>query len=306
VFVPGVSDEPVFDTTVNTITKDTDSMTTIITTRDVLVDTAGVSEEIFINGESTLARTVGGDLSHHISLTTDGVDLLSLSLVSLELDGRIIDASLLASRSGLDLARARISAARDVVIAARKRVLDALLSDNTGSLPVVVSRGRITTIARTSARAAVHILSRKNDILTVLDALTIAHGFNSTESPAGTTIALITDHAHGLAVGPLLTSIEFLGSIGTSSLRISTKRRILRIVPGELNISTKEGLDLLLRKRSSRAVKGSSPEVLDAVDVFDILASSEVGRNAHGDCDNSKDKLHCKNNKIHISYLWRH
>jgi len=286
VFVPRVSNEPVLGAIVNTIAKNTDSMTTLSTARNVTIDTAGIGQEIFIDGESTLARTVAGDLSHHISLTTDGVDLRGLTLVLIEFDARIIDASGLASRSGDDLASARMVAVRKVVIAARKRVLHALLSDNTSALPVVVSARRITTIARTSTRAAVHIFSREDDILTMLDALTIRHSFNSTESPAGTAIALITDHAHGLALRPLLTSIEFLRSIGASNLRVGAKRRILRINPSKLLISTKKSLNLFMRKRSGGAVKRSSPGILDAVDVIDGFASSKTSR--YTNCNSNK------------------
>jgi len=291
VLVPGVGDEPVLGAVVNTVAKDADSVTTLIRARDVLVDTAGVGHEILIDREGTLARTVGGDLGHHISLTANGVDLGSLALVGLELDARIIDALGLARRSGDDLAGAGVLAAGDVVIAARKRVLDALLSDNTSALPVVVGARRITTIARASTRAAVHILSRKDDILTVLDALTIRHSLDGTESPAGAAIALITDHAHGLAVGPLGTRIELLRSVGAGNLRVGAKRGVLRIGPGELLVSTKEGADLLVGEESGGALKGGGPEVLDAVDVLDSLTSSN-GRHACGSSKKSNDKLH--------------
>jgi len=290
VFVPGVGNEPVFDTVVRTIAKDTDGVTTFIAATDVLVDTTSVSQEILIDREGTLARTVGGKLGHHISLTTDGVNLGTLSFVALEIDARIINASLLASRSGLD-ARAGIGAARDVVIAAGEGVLDALLSNNTSALPVVVSARGITTIARTSARAAVHIFSRKDDINTVLDALTVRHRLNSTESPARTAFALITDHGHGLAVRPVSTSIEFLRSSKASSTREGTKRRVLGIVPSELLIGTKKSLDLLTRKLSSGAIKRGSPEVLDAVDVLDSI-TSDMCRNTDSNCNNSNYKLH--------------
>jgi len=292
VFIPRVGNEPVLGTIVNTITKNTDSMTTLITTRNVLIDTAGVSHEIFIDRESTFTRTVGGKLSHHISLTTNGVNLRSLTLVALEIDARIIDASLLASRSRKDFTLARIVTVRDVVVAARKRVFDTLFSDNTNFFPIAESARRITTIARTSTRAAVHIFSRKDDILTMLDALTIRHRFNSTESPAGTTITLITDHAHGLAVGPLLTSIEGFGSLGTSSLGVSTKRRVLRISPGKLLINTKKRLDLFMGESSSRAIKRSSPGVLDAVDMSDSFTSGETSRYTNCNSNKSNNELH--------------
>jgi len=292
VLVPGVGNEPVLDAVVNTVAKDTDSVTTFVGARDVLVDTAGVGHEILIDGESTLARTVGGKLGHHILLTTDGVDLLTLALVRLEIDGRIIDASLLARGSGDNLAGARVSAARDVVIAAGKRVLDALLSDNTSTLPVVVSAGRIATIAGASTRAAVHILSGKDDILTVLDALTIAHRLDSTEGPAGTTIALITDHAHGLALRPLLAGIKLSGGTSTGRLAEGAKRGVLRIVPGELLVGTEKRLDLLVGKESSGALKRGSPHILDVVDVLDGLAGSETSRDANCDSNKGKNKLH--------------
>jgi len=291
VLVPGVGDEPVLGAVVNTIAEDADGVTTLIATSDVLVDTADIAHEILIDGEGTLARTVGGELGHHILLTTDGVDSLSLALVRAEDDGRIIDAGLLAGRSGDDLARAGVGAARDVVVAAGKRVLDALLSDDTGLVPVVVGAGRIATVAGASTGAAVHILGGKDDILAVLDALTIAHGLDGTEGPAGTAIALVTDHAHGLAVGPLLAGIELFRGIGAGELVESALRGVLRIVPGELLISTKEGLDLLVGEESGGALKGGGPEVLDAVDVLDGLASGE-SRDASGDCNKGKNKLH--------------
>jgi len=291
VLVPGVGDEPVLGAVVNTIAEDADGVTTLIGARDVLVDTAGVGEEILIDGEGTLARAVGGKLGHHISLTADGVDLLGLALIAGEVDGRIIDASLLARGSGDDLAGARILAARDVVVAARKRVLDALLSDDTSTGPVVVSARGIATVAGASARAAVHILSRKNDVLAVLDALTIAHGLNSAKGPAGATVALVTDHAHGLAVGPLLASIKLFRGIGTGSLGVGTKRRVLGIGPGELLISTKESLHLLVGELGSGALKGSVPEVLDAVDELNRLAGLH-GAGNRGNSNKGNDELH--------------
>jgi len=58
VLVPGVGNEPVLGAVVNTVAEDADGVTTLIATRDVLVDTAGVGEEILIDRESTLARAL--------------------------------------------------------------------------------------------------------------------------------------------------------------------------------------------------------------------------------------------------------
>jgi len=298
VLVPGVGDEPVLGAVLNTIAEDADGMATLDRAGGVLVDAVLVEHEVLVDGEGTLARTVGAELGHHVLLTTDSVDIRCLALVRLEVDGRIIDASRLARRSGNDLARARVGGARDVMVAAGKAVLDTLLADNTSAHPVGVSTRGIATVAGASARAAVHILSGKDDVLAVLDALTIAHGLDGTESPAGAAIRLVTDHGHGLAVGPGSASIEALGSRSTSSSRVGALRRVGRIVPGTLNIEGNKGLHLIMRKTSSGGVKRGNPQVLGAVDGLNSLTGGEgaSSRGTGAESNKSSDELHPNNN----------
>jgi len=183
-----------------------------------------------------------------------------------------------------------------VVIAAGKAVLDALLADNTSALPVVVGTRRIATVAGASARAAVHILSRKDDVLAVLDALTIAHGLDGTKGPAGAAVGLITDHGHGLAVGPGSAGIEALRSRGTSSSGVGALRGVLRIVPGSLDIESEESLGLLMSKASSGRVKRGNPQVLGAVDGLNSLTGGEGAgsRGTSAESNECSDELHLK------------
>jgi len=297
VLVPGVGDEPVLGAILNTIAKDADSMATLIATRSVLVDAASVEHKVLIDGEGTLARAVGADLDHHVLLTTDGVDISSLALVVGVVDGRIVDAGGLARRSGKDLTLAGVLGAWDVVVAAGKAVLDALLTDKTSGLPVAVGTSRIATIAGASVRAAVHVLSREDDVLTVLDALTVAHGLSSSKGPAGSTVRLVADHAHGLALGPVGAGVEALGSSSTSRSRVGALRRVLRVVPGTLDIETEESLDLVVAETSSGRLKRGSPELLGRVDGLNVLTSGE-GTSCRSTGSKSKEG----SDELHLSY----
>jgi len=294
VLVPRVGDEPVLGAVLDTVAEDADSMATLIRAGGVLVDAALVEHKVLIDFKGTLARSVGADLDHHVLLTADGVDILSLALVAGKVDGWVINAGGLAGRSGDDLAAAGVLGTGDVVVAAGKAVLDTLLTDNTGAEPVVVGRGRIATVAGASARAAVHVLSREDDVLAVLDALTVAHCLDSTESPAGTAIRLVADHGHGLAVGPLLTGVEALRCSSTGSSRVGALRRVLGVGGGVLDVGTEESLDLVVRETSSGRVERGNPEVLGRVDGLDSLASGE-GAGSRGTGTEGKegsDELH--------------
>jgi len=86
VLVPRVGDEPVLGAVVDTVAEDADGMTTLDRAGGVLVDTALVEHEVLVDGEGTLARTVGADLGHHVLLAADSVDIRGLALVALEVD----------------------------------------------------------------------------------------------------------------------------------------------------------------------------------------------------------------------------
>jgi hypothetical protein len=289
VSIPGVGASPVLLTVLNTVADKLDSMTTLITTRSVVIDTAGVAHEISIDSESNLEGTVGGKLGLHVLLTDDGVGLGALALVSVPVKRRI--------------ARAAVGASRSVHAGiVTGGVRSTVVGDNTDVNPVDPSAARLSTIAVTAASiarlgAAVDILSRESDNLTLVDTLTITHGLSSTESPAGTTVLLVTDILHGVALGPVGAGIEFLGGIGNLS-----SRELLHS-PGVgmdvLHVDTKKTTSLALG-HTSDGVVGSLPGLLLVVDLTDH-AGADSDLLSEDSCSNEgKNKcnlIHCLNKK---------
>jgi len=202
----------------------------------MMIDTRSVDEEIVINCDDSLARTVHSKLGNEVALTPDRVGTRALVLILIP--GFTVLASTLASGSWAITAGAWVGAVGDVVIAGLEAVRRALLSHNTGVDPVVEGRRGAATIATTSARAGKHILRGKDDIMTLLDAVTIAQRADSTESPAGTAPGLITDHRHRLAVGIIITRI----------IRLRSTKTLIRSVGNTLKTSM-EGLRISNTKK---------------------------------------------------------
>jgi len=270
--VPRVGAEPVVHTTLSTIAEQLDSVATLIATRLVEVDTASIAHEISINLEGNLEGTVGGDLGLHVSLTGDGVDLLALVLVRVPVDGSII-ALVGAGRSG-----------------GGGGVGEALLSHDTSLLVVLPGARGIATAAGTAAGAGEDIGGGKRSVLAGHSADTVAHGLDSTEGPAGAALPLVTDLAHGGAVGPLSAGIEGVGGIG----KLVSSEVLHTGEGGQLQEGdTKEATSLALG-HAGDAVGSSPPEVLLGVDLLDHLGAHGdllLSEGDHGENSNSNNEL---------------
>jgi len=286
VVIPRVGASPVLLTILNTVADKLDSVTTLITTAGVVIDTAGVAHEISIDSESNLEGTVGGKLGLHVLLTNDGVRLGALLLVGVPVKGWITIALVGAVRS--DKAAAVVTGS----------VRSTLLRNNTNIDPVDPSATGLTThltITATSIAgfgAAGDILSGVSADLTLSNTLTIAHGLSGTESPAGTTVLLVTDFLHGGAVRPVGTGIEFIGSIGLLGVGV------LLHSPGVgvdvLHVDTKKTTSLALGHTSDVVVR-SLPGGLLVVDLTDH-AGADSDLLSEDSCSN-KGKNKC--NLIH-------
>jgi len=284
--IPRVGAKPVLDTTFLTIAHQLDGVTTLKAAAGVVIDTRRIAHEILINLEGNLEGTVGGKLGLHVLLTHDGVGLLALALVGIPVEGSVASALLLALRS--DHAAG--------VVASAVRI--AILRHDTSLDPVGPGASRLTTVAGTAVGdeahgAAVHILSRKTDDLVLVDALTIAHGLDGTESPAGTTVLLVADVVHGGARGPLGARIE--GGRGSSDL--SSSELLLPPVVGAevLQVDTKKATSLTLG-HASDGVVSSLPHSLLGIDLTDELgAHGDLLSEGHrGNKSNSNDELHIR------------
>jgi len=271
--IPTVGKKPVVGAILITVTHQLDGVETNKVAANMMIDTRSVNEEVLINSNDGLTRTIESKLSLQILLTTDRVGTSTLVLVIIP--GFAVLASAVASRSGTIAAGARIGAARDVVIARREAVRRAFLSDNTSLNPVVISRVGRATIAATSIRASKHIFRGKDDITALLDADTIADGADSTESPAGTAPSLITDHAHRLAVGILLTRIIGFRS---TQLQIFTVTNTLKTIMECLGISDTKKLckDILKAHPSNRTIQRSTPQLCLAVHTTNKVHSAHT------------------------------
>jgi len=277
--VPGVSAEPVLDTIAGTVAEHLNSMSTLIATAGVVIDTAGVAHEISINLESNLDGTVSGDLGLDVGLTRDSVGLGTLVLIASPGSTVLAGLGALGSDRGVDTGGVRAAGIRD----------------DTSLNPVLPGAARIATIAITAgARAAEDILRRKTKILAVLDIVTIAHSLSSTEGPAGTALTLVTDVLHGGAARPLGAGIEALRGIVDLFSRVDLPLEGVEIVD-TVKVDTKEATSLALG-HTSDVVVSSPPVGLDGVDLVDHLgANSDLLSEGHCS-DNSKciDELHCR------------
>jgi len=257
-------------------------MTTLITTASVAVDTTSIAVEISIDSESNLEGTVGSKLGHHVVLTNDRVGLGTLTLVSVPIKSSVASATLLALRG-----------VHASIITSSVRI--ALIRNNTSLDPVDPSATGLSTIAVTAARiarsrAAVDILSRETDVLTLEDTLTIAHGLSGTESPARTTVLLVADIRHGRAAWPVVTRIEFIGSIHLLSSRVFLDPPGVSVELLEVN--TKKTTSLALG-HTGDGVMRSLPGGLLLIDLTDHAGADSdfLSKDGCSDKGNNKDNL---------------
>jgi len=290
VLVPAVGKKPVLGTVVDTVTHQLDGMVAHKFTTDMMIDTRSVNEEILINSNDSLARTIGGKLSLGVLLTTDSIDALALVFVVIPL-GTVL-ALLLALGSRTIATGAGVGAVGDVMIARLEAIRRALLSDNTIIHPVRDGRVRLTTLARASARASKHIFRRKNNILLFVDIVTITQRAHSTESPAGTAPSLITDHLHRLALRIFITRIILLR--GTHMVLLSISPLIDTSVESLRVAHTKKlGTDILKAHPRNRAGQRCTPQSGPGVHTTHKIHSANAASNSHGNKNsNNGQKLH--------------
>jgi len=294
VLVPVVDKEPVLGAVFYTITKQLDSVITNKVTTDVMVDTAGVHQEIFVNSKAGFARAIHSKLSHDIVMTLDIIDILGKVLLLLPLLTILTLAR--ARRSGIVLRGARILAARDVVVARGERIRLAFGIDNTVLVPVDEGIRRLATIAATTTRASKNISSAKNEIVIMLShASTITHSSSRANSPAGTTSRLIRNSLHGSAV-VMVTGIIRLRSSQPLTIRVGVTIEELGRVSEALRSSTKQGANLIMREVSNRRRKRSSPQLGLLVNRTNKVHSANGGSAAQHSCDSDSNKT---GNKSH-------
>jgi len=262
--VPRVGHNPVLHTIVNTPAQDLDGMSSEDSARGVLIDSRLVSDKILVDSESTLHRSVLVDLVHDVSLAGDGVS--SRALVDHRVPGFTIRASLLASGSGILLAGARVLRVGNVVVARREGVWVAVLSHQTRRSPVSPCHGRISSSAAISAIVAAgqEIVSRNAEVGVDLEgAISVGHGLDRTESPAGTAGRLVADLSNGGAVWPVGAGIEGVRkSRGQLSKSFARKGIIVFEDTHELlNFGACHTLD------SAALLSAGSPGSAEAVDV---------------------------------------
>jgi len=206
---PRIGADPVLHAVLSAVADDLDSVSALIATCSMVVDTAGVGHEIGVDLKGNLEGTILRKLGHHIGLTRDGVVVLALVLVGVPDKGRIASALIWTARLGSRAGRI------------------ALLRDDASLDPVAPDAVGPEVSHFVAVRAGVDVHHREHEIVLVLeDAHTIAHGLNCDQRPSSAGHGLSVDGLHGDALGPLLTSIEAFGggkTLGTSvSLRGAT------------------------------------------------------------------------------------
>lgn len=229
IFVPGVSDKPVWGSVFSSPSEHLDGVSSEHGSGGVLVDSALVAEEIFIDVESDFDGSVGHDFGlDGLDGGSDGVGRLGEVLVVFVLGGVGLGA-LLGARGGWDLSWAWGVLTGGVVVAWGKGVGFApfgvgveVAGNDTGVLVPLPGSSWVSSVASHSAgsAAADHILGRES-VLTGLvrgDANSVAHGFDGAESPARSAVSLVTDFLDGVAAWPLDAGVESVGDAISFSL----------------------------------------------------------------------------------------
>lgn len=226
--VPRVGNQPVLLTSLNTKADDLDGVSTDSFTSSVLVNTALVSQKVFVDSEGNLDRAVSVDLLQNVLLAGQRVSSAALVQV-LAVSQTVLAATNVAVGSVVFLRRARVLGSGNVVIAAGERIRLALFGDDTSLGPVLPSsRGETTTAAITAAIAASKQVVRADGQVGLLqeDAITIRHGLDGSKSPAASASGLIANLLNSIALGPLLARIEVSGEVLDSSVSIGLARKL--------------------------------------------------------------------------------
>jgi len=185
---PWVSAEPVVEAVFGTPAEDLDGVATSDSTGDVVVDTALVVEEVFVDGEGTFSGSVVVKLSLDGSNGQGVDDWAGLALVLFP--GGSIVAGLGSSASWGNTWCGGI--------------WPAAFGNNTSVGEVLPGKGEVTTIATVVVVVAWDdVLGWENDVLSI-DAESVGESLGGTESPAWAALSLISDGVD--AVVELLSS----------------------------------------------------------------------------------------------------
>lgn len=190
----------------------------------MLINSALVRKEIFINREGNFDGSVFHDFSlNGFNAGIDSVGIRGEMFVLFVFSG-VARVTFFFASGGGDFLRAGSVFSRNMMVAGFQGISLAvgvvsvkISSDNSGRFVPIPSRTGITTITTHTARSAAgnHILGRNSSLifLSRSDTDSIRHSFNGTESPAGTTVSLISDFLDGVTFGPSFSGIEVSGDI---------------------------------------------------------------------------------------------
>lgn len=278
-------------------------MATELLAGHVLVNSGLVRNEVLIDSEGGLNRSVGVDLLHDRGLVTSnrvrgGREVLVTVPISTVLAG-------VHTGWGGNFITTWGQGARDVVLAGSDLVRIATLtrvvvstSHNTGALEVVPGSRGVTTIAsHTTAERATgeQVLSGENGLVSSvgMNADTIGGGLGSTEGPARATSSLVTNMRNAWALGaPLITRIKAVWELEVARSHATDWEF------GSTGENTTEALDVangLLVETGVESSGPSSSNAVDEVDHVDVLGGSLIaevlgglgGANVHAELDAS-------------------
>lgn len=229
--VPGVSAQPVWSTVFNSPSDDLDGMSSEGSSGGVLVDSRLVGQEILIDGEGSLDGSVGEDLLLDLFNSSNRVRALSEVLVIVI--GGVISSNT-TSLAGWGWVLWQIWAGGegsiDVVVAwwesvwlAVSRLVVEVSSDQSVVDPISPGGRRISSVASLSAEesaAGEQVLGGDLGLEGSVggDAVSVAHGLSSSESPAGSAVRLISNLGDRLAAWPLSSRIKVFWEVGIDGL----------------------------------------------------------------------------------------
>lgn len=300
VLVPAVGNEPVVKTSFSSPSEDLDGVASEGCAADVVVDTTLVGKEVVVDGEGSLNWAMGldlaldlGDIVRETVNARGFVDVIGVGGAETRLAA--LDA----------LGGGRVTAAvgvlsGDVVVTGWERVRLAPVggvvqpaTNQSGVLEIAPSSLGVASVAALSAAEAAasqQVLAGDPglDLLSAGNADSVAHGFGSTEGPAGAAVGLISDFLDGLAVGPGSPGVEFV----VDALERSD------VLLGELSLlggfeNSHQALDFVHGLAIPIVVMASFPgSSLDGVNLFDdcLLVEQLDLREDHCDSQGSQNE----------------
>ena len=222
--VPGVNAEPVVLSVLNSPADALDGMTTLGGSSQVLVNTWGVSEEVFVDGEGSSDGSVGVDLLFDCFDTFDAVCWSTFHFVVRIVDRCVAGASGTTNRRVGDNRWARnhtfysdvMSASLHGVIIAVLTLIEGAPCDNTGSLEPGEGSRNLATIAAVGEAwgtiAAGCSISNREKLLewtSCFNTHSVVECFSCSVSPARATVRLVAHEVNDVrAFGPVFSGIK--------------------------------------------------------------------------------------------------